>query len=116
VYNLDRLSQYFFERGNPTLLNNLAARTRCIAVWVVSQGWWKIGELTQAADCKFFLENRSRPAHRLPVQHPPPEKKFGPICEREAPPVHEFADGHRIACHIPLDELRRSEAVIQTIK
>ena len=41
-------------------------------------------------------------------------KKLGPICEREAPPVHESADGHRIACHIPIEELRRSEAVIQT--
>ena len=41
-------------------------------------------------------------------------KKLGEICEREAPPVQESADGHRIACHIPLEELRRSEAVIQT--
>ena len=40
-------------------------------------------------------------------------KKLGDICEREAPPVHESADGHRIACHIPLEELRLSEAVIQ---
>jgi hypothetical protein len=30
--------------------------------------------------------------------------------------VHESPDGHRIACHIPLEELRRSEAVIQTVK
>ena len=43
-------------------------------------------------------------------------KKLGSICEREAPPVHESPDGHRIACHIPLEELRRSEAVIQTVK
>jgi len=41
-------------------------------------------------------------------------KKLGSICEQEAPPVHESPDGHRIACHIPLEELQRAEAVIQT--
>jgi peptide/nickel transport system ATP-binding protein len=41
-------------------------------------------------------------------------RKLGDICEREEPPVHESADGHRIACHIPLEELSRAEAVIQT--
>ena len=40
--------------------------------------------------------------------------KLGEICERETPPVHDSQDGHRIACHIPLDELNRAEAVIQT--
>ncbi len=33
-------------------------------------------------------------------------RKIGEICERERPPEIEAADGHRIACHIPVDELK----------
>jgi peptide/nickel transport system ATP-binding protein len=40
-------------------------------------------------------------------------KKLGDICDREVPPVQNASDGHGIACHIPLDELRKSEAVIK---
>ena len=40
-------------------------------------------------------------------------KKLGDICEREMPPVQKSAEGHGIACHIPLEELRKSEAVIK---
>ncbi len=32
-------------------------------------------------------------------------RKVGPVCDSEPPPEHETADGHRIACHIPLDVL-----------
>ena len=32
-------------------------------------------------------------------------RKIGPICEQEAPPWREAGDGHRILCHIPVDEL-----------
>ena len=39
-------------------------------------------------------------------------KKLGDICEREAPPVRQSSAGHAIACHIPLEELRKAEAVI----
>ena len=31
--------------------------------------------------------------------------------EREAPPLSDAANGHTIACHIPLEELRRVESV-----
>ena len=40
-------------------------------------------------------------------------RKIGKVCDEERPPVHMAAEGHAIACHIPLDELRKVEAVIQ---
>ncbi len=39
-------------------------------------------------------------------------RKLGDICERETPPWQEAGNGHRIFCHIPLDELRKVEAVV----
>ena len=39
---------------------------------------------------------------------------LGTICETEAPPVRETADGRRIACHIPLEELERDQAPLAT--
>ena len=39
--------------------------------------------------------------HRCP-------RKIGAICETDAPPVLDAGRGHRIACHIPLGDLRRS--------
>jgi len=33
-------------------------------------------------------------------------RKLGPICEAQRPPAHTVAEGHAIACHIPLDDLR----------
>ncbi|MEE8267240.1 MAG: ABC transporter ATP-binding protein [Acidiferrobacterales bacterium] len=39
-------------------------------------------------------------------------RKIGEICERERPPMQMAAEGHAIACHIPLDELRKVEPVI----
>ena len=41
-------------------------------------------------------------------------RKVGPVCEQEAPPQREMADGHRIFCHISQDELRTMEPVIKT--
>jgi peptide/nickel transport system ATP-binding protein len=41
-------------------------------------------------------------------------RKLGKICVDERPPVQEDGDGHRIACHIPLEELRSYEPVIRT--
>jgi peptide/nickel transport system ATP-binding protein len=41
--------------------------------------------------------------------HPRCPKKIGPICETVTPPSVEPAPGHRIACHIPLDELAAME-------
>jgi oligopeptide/dipeptide ABC transporter ATP-binding protein len=39
-------------------------------------------------------------------------RKLGRICEEQAPPVIEAGPGHRIACHIPLPELRALQPVI----
>ncbi len=41
-------------------------------------------------------------------------RKLGPVCEAEPPPVREASDSHVIACHIPLEELRAVEPVIET--
>jgi peptide/nickel transport system ATP-binding protein len=38
-------------------------------------------------------------------------RKLGDICEDTPPPEHRMKDGHRIACHIPLDTLREVEPV-----
>jgi len=38
-------------------------------------------------------------------------RKLGEICDREPPPVRRAGEGHFIACHIPLDELRRVESI-----
>jgi peptide/nickel transport system ATP-binding protein len=39
-------------------------------------------------------------------------RKVGEICERETPPEIEAANGHRIACHIPIDELEALPAAV----
>jgi peptide/nickel transport system ATP-binding protein len=36
----------------------------------------------------------------------------GKICEEEAPPWRDSGNGHRILCHIPLEQLRQMEAVV----
>jgi len=41
-------------------------------------------------------------------------RKVGPVCEQEPPPWREMADGHRINCHIDLEDLRAIEPVIKT--
>ncbi|NBC31339.1 MAG: dipeptide ABC transporter ATP-binding protein [Alphaproteobacteria bacterium] len=40
-------------------------------------------------------------------------RKIGAICEDTPPPEQEAESGHSIRCHIPMDELRRVEPVIQ---
>ncbi len=40
-------------------------------------------------------------------------RKVGAICDTTPPPEHRTPSGHRIACHIPLDELRKVDPVIQ---
>ena len=42
--------------------------------------------------------------HRCP-------RKIGTVCEMETPPVREVTKLHRIACHIPVEELRRPTPV-----
>ncbi len=39
--------------------------------------------------------------------------KLGDICETEEPPQIEDRPGHFIACHIPIEELRKAKPVIQ---
>ncbi|HLI13839.1 MAG TPA: ABC transporter ATP-binding protein [Alphaproteobacteria bacterium] len=39
-------------------------------------------------------------------------RKLGAICETQTPPIVEPRPGHRIACHLPLDELRRVPSVV----
>ncbi|WP_119458498.1 ABC transporter ATP-binding protein [Rhodospirillaceae bacterium SYSU D60014] len=41
-------------------------------------------------------------------------RKIGEICDTTPPPEHRTASGHRILCHIPLDELKHFEPVIST--
>ncbi|GAB4400629.1 MAG: ABC transporter ATP-binding protein [Anaerolineales bacterium] len=43
-------------------------------------------------------------------------RKLGEICERETPPWQDAGNGHRIFCHIPLEELRKVEAVVTVPK
>ena len=40
-------------------------------------------------------------------------RRIGPLCDETRPPVQEDEEGHVIACHIPLDELRAVEPVIR---
>jgi peptide/nickel transport system ATP-binding protein len=42
-------------------------------------------------------------------------RRLGDICETQVPPWHDDGDGHRIFCHIPLEELSNLEAVV-TVK
>ena len=39
-------------------------------------------------------------------------RKVGAICDTTPPPDLKTASGHRIACHIPLEELKRVDPVI----
>jgi peptide/nickel transport system ATP-binding protein len=39
-------------------------------------------------------------------------RKIGKICEEQEPPIRRFGEGHRIACHIPPEELERMDPVI----
>jgi len=41
-------------------------------------------------------------------------RKLGAICETTPPPEHRTNTGHRIACHIPLEQLRAVEPIIST--
>ncbi len=39
----------------------------------------------------------------------------GKICEKEIPPWRATGQGHRILCHIPLEELRKIDAVVHSL-
>ncbi|MCR9255467.1 MAG: ABC transporter ATP-binding protein [Alphaproteobacteria bacterium] len=34
-------------------------------------------------------------------------RKIGAICDEQRPPAHQISETHQIACHIPLDELKK---------
>ena len=38
----------------------------------------------------------------------------GAICEQEIPPWREAGNGHKIFCHIPLEQLAEFDPVIET--
>jgi peptide/nickel transport system ATP-binding protein len=38
----------------------------------------------------------------------------GKICETEEPPWRQSESGHRILCHIPLEELSKLEPVVHS--
>jgi peptide/nickel transport system ATP-binding protein len=40
-------------------------------------------------------------------------RKLGDVCAREDPPGHDVGPGHRIHCHIPLEDLRRLPPVVE---
>jgi peptide/nickel transport system ATP-binding protein len=40
-------------------------------------------------------------------------RKVGAICDTTTPPTQTTASGHRIFCHIPLDELKRVDKVVE---
>ena len=42
-------------------------------------------------------------------------RKIGPICEREPPPWCGITEGHRIYCHIDIEELRAVEPVFDPV-
>ena len=41
-------------------------------------------------------------------------RKIGPICEREPPPLRGITEGHRIYCHIDIEELRAVESIFKS--
>ncbi len=73
---------------------------------------------TRVAKTRIILEGEIPSALNPPSGcpfHTRCHRKLGPVCEREEPPEHEFADGHRIACHLPAEELARGEAVMRSL-
>ena len=50
----------------------------------------------------------SPPAQGCPFQRRCPQK-IGAVCESEAPPWQTAGDGHKIRCHLPIEQLSTSE-------
>jgi oligopeptide/dipeptide ABC transporter ATP-binding protein len=40
-------------------------------------------------------------------------RKLGAICETDEPPCQDAGNGHRVFCHIPLEELRMPEPIVK---
>jgi peptide/nickel transport system ATP-binding protein len=73
-----------------------------------------------ALDAPGVTRERIRLSGELPSAANPPSgcvfhtrcpRKIGAICEQQEPPYVDAANGHRIRCHIPLEELRRLQRV-----
>ena len=59
---------------------------------------------------RILLEGPSRSADAMPAGCPFSTRcprRVGPICDDTPPPEQQLPGGHRIACHIPPDELTR---------
>jgi peptide/nickel transport system ATP-binding protein len=66
------------------------------------------------AVARILLEGRVPRADEIPRGCPFATRcprRIGPVCDDEPPPVQRFAD-HRIACHIPADELSRLQTAL----
>jgi peptide/nickel transport system ATP-binding protein len=73
-----------------------------------------------AANVGAAASERIRLSGELPsAAHPPSgcvfntrcPRKLGAICEEREPPFADAGDGHRIRCHIPVQELRTLQLV-----
>jgi peptide/nickel transport system ATP-binding protein len=67
------------------------------------------------AVARILLEGRVPRADEIPGGCPFSTRcprRIGPICDETPPPVQQYPDGHRIACHIPGDELRRLQTAL----
>src|SRR5208337_1284659 len=58
------------------------------------------GDTPASAGCRF--------AARCP-------RKLGPVCDAQVPPWQQAGTAHRIACHIPLGELRRRPEISEPV-
>jgi peptide/nickel transport system ATP-binding protein len=64
---------------------------------------------------RIILEGNVPSANEIPAGCPFATRcprKVGPICDTTPPPEQGSAGGHRILCHIPLQELKRVEPVL----
>ncbi|MEM5435037.1 ABC transporter ATP-binding protein [Paraburkholderia diazotrophica] len=73
------------------------------------------GQPDETRDIDSNRTQRIRLSGELPSAASPPSgcvfhtrcpRKLGAICEQQDPPFTDAGDGHRIRCHIPVDELR----------
>jgi peptide/nickel transport system ATP-binding protein len=67
------------------------------------------------AVARILLEGRVPRADEIPRGCPFATRcprRIGPICDETPPPVQRFGADHRIACHIPGDDLRRLQTAL----
>ena len=115
-----------------TAAEALAARIaglECVIACRVGETETLYGSVTNADIAEFLTSQRFEIEKRkivlegnLPSVLDPPlgcpfctrcPHKLGDICENERPPVQMDGEDHAIACHIPLDELRKAEPVVK---